>query len=36
MEKKYFGTDVIRVKVNNSKRGKCFANWSTGGKDCYY
>ena len=26
----------ITIKVNNSKRGKCFANWSTGGKDCYY
>ena len=31
-----FSLGNITIKVNNSKRGKCFANWSTGGKDCYY
>ena len=31
-----FSLGNVTIKINNSKRGKCFANWSTGGKDCYY
>jgi len=31
-----FSLGNVTIKVNTSKRGKCFANWSTGGKDCYY
>ena len=28
-----FSLGNVTIKINNSKRGKCFANWSTGGKD---
>ena len=31
-----FSLGNVTIKLNTSKRGKCFANWSTGGKDCYY
>ena len=31
-----FSLGNVTIKINNSKRGKCFPNWSTGGKDCYY
>ena len=31
-----FSLGNVTIKINNSKKGKCFANWSTGGKDCYY
>ena len=31
-----FSLGNVTIKINNSKRGKCFANWSTGGKVCYY
>ena len=31
-----FSLGNVIIKVDTSKRGKCFANWSTGGKDCYY
>ena len=31
-----FSLGNVTIKVDTSKRGKCFANWSTGGKDCYY
>ena len=31
-----FSLGNVTIKINNSKRGKCFANWNTGGKDCYY
>ena len=31
-----FSLGNVTIKVNTSKRGKCFANWSAGGKDCYY